>query len=371
MTTLLSSTPVCPWGCLSPDKKNFWENPHLVIERIKSWNVGCWQIINDTRTKQRACVWALHPGCKIPILQTNAQPLVGEMFVLHQDPAGHSKSLRSAGYRDLHSWNINPCLLKELLTSSTAWEVCCHSCNIRVRSERSCGFIIIPYTKEYFLQYQINPNLNYLQRVQYSAGFSMQDQRRLSKIYRCFCPSQAAHSKCSFLNITPGWSLKKILQTIIEGKTVTVTAVTKKSERSAWTDKCHKLLLHLLKFFKNIELNTIPYFNKKKESINRDVQNFKSYTDIIVDSLLPKVKIFGSETKLHAAIVFSFNVRWAVDKWKKSNGQRKGVVFVLEDEIHFKSSFFMKRRLKKDISLHHSENNYVFLNNLYFSDWTI
>lgn len=97
-----------------------------------------------------------------------------------------------------------------------------------------------------------------------------------------------------------------------------------------------------------------------KESINRDVQNFKSYTDLTVDSLPAEVKIFGSEIKLHAAIVFNFNVRWEVDKWKKSNGQRKAVVFVLEDEIHFKSSFFMKRRLKKDISLHHRENNLIF-----------
>lgn len=148
-----------------------------------------------------------------------------EMFTLHQDPARHSKSLRSAGHRVLYFWKINLHLLKELFTSSTAWEVWCHSCNIRVRHERGSGFIILPYTKEYLLQFQVNPppNRYKLQRIQYFVGFSMQDQWNIRKICMCFCPSQAAHCKYSFLNIAPRevehrkWSLKKILQIIVVG----------------------------------------------------------------------------------------------------------------------------------------------------------
>lgn len=43
--------------------KILWENPHLTMERIKTWNGCCCQTINDTRMKHRACVWGLHHGC--------------------------------------------------------------------------------------------------------------------------------------------------------------------------------------------------------------------------------------------------------------------------------------------------------------------
>lgn len=237
MTTVLSSMPACPWGCKSPDwqKKNLWENAHLVIEGIKTWNVCCWQIIDGARKKLRACVWTLPHGCNCIELRksklkkkSSAQLLMREMFILHQKYCRVQQVTEISRTQGLTLRNTYLCLLEELLISPTAREACCHSCNIRVRHERSCGFIIIPCTKEYFLQYRVNPpppNLYWPETVQYLCRFfsarSMGSKENLQGIS---APPRQATANIPFLVLLQEkgstenvWSLKNILQTIFVG----------------------------------------------------------------------------------------------------------------------------------------------------------